>query len=115
MHLNCCILIKIMKQQRRVDMKQKPKRKKSVIVRVIVLGVSIYMISTLMGLGNELADAKAELGKLENQRDLLKLTIQEYQALLSSDSHAAIIEKAARERLGYVYSNEEIYIDISGN
>jgi hypothetical protein len=69
-----------MKQQRRVDMKQKPKRKKSVIVRVIVLGVSIYMISTLMGLGNELADAKAELGKLENQRDLLKLTIQEYQA-----------------------------------
>ncbi len=96
-------------------MRQKPKRKRSIIVRVIVLGVSVYMVSTLIGLGNELADAKAELGKLENQRDLLKLTNQEYRTLLESDSHAAIIEKAARERLGYVYSNEEIYIDISGN
>lgn len=96
-------------------MKQKPKRKKSIIVRVIVLGVSVYMIITLMGLGNELARAKSELDKYENQRDALKLTIQEYEALLESDSHNAIIEKAARERLGYVYSDEEIYIDISGN
>lgn len=96
-------------------MKQKPKRKKSIIVRVIVLGVSVYMVATLMGLGNKLAQAKSEYKKVEDQRDSLKLTIQEYQSLLDSDSHSAIIEKAARERLGYVYSDEEIYIDISGN
>ena len=96
-------------------MKQKPKRKKSVIVRLIVLGVSIYMVATLAGLGNELAKAKAELAEYEKERDSLQLTVSEYKALLESDSHAAIIEKAARERLGYVYSDEEIYIDISGN
>ncbi|MBQ6717755.1 MAG: septum formation initiator family protein [Clostridia bacterium] len=96
-------------------MKQKPKRKKSVIVRLIVLGVSVYMVATLVGLGNELASAKAELEAYERQRDSLQLTVSEYKALLESDSHAAIIEKAARERLGYVYSDEEIYIDISGN
>lgn len=96
-------------------MKQKPKRKKSVIVRVMVLGVSVYMIATLIGLGNKLAQAKSEYDKVASQRDSLQLTIQEYQALLNSDSHSAIIEKAARERLGYVYSDEEIYIDISGN
>lgn len=96
-------------------MKQKPKRKKSVIVRLIVLGVSVYMIATLIGLGNELSKAKAELKDCEAQRDSLKLTISEYEALLDSDSHADIIEKAARERLGFVYSDEEIYIDISGN
>ncbi len=96
-------------------MKQKPKRKKSVIVRLIVLGVSVYMVATLIGLGNELAEAKAELESFEKERDSLKLTISEYKALLESDSHAAIIEKAARERLGFVYSDEEIYIDISGN
>lgn len=96
-------------------MKQKPKRKKSVIVRLIVLGVSIYMVATLIGLGNELAEVKAELANYEKERDSLQLTISEYKALLESDSHAAIIEKAARERLGYVYSDEEIYIDISGN
>lgn len=96
-------------------MKQKPKRKKSVIVRLIVLGISIYMVATLVGLGNELAEVKAELADYENQRDTLKLTVEEYEVLLESDSHAAIIEKAARERLGFVYSDEEIYIDISGN
>jgi cell division protein FtsB len=26
-----------------------------------------------------------------------------------------IIEKAARERLGYVYSDEQVFIDISGS
>lgn len=96
-------------------MKQKPKRKKSVIVRLIVLGVSVYMVVTLVGLGNVLARDKETLAELIGKRDALKLENEELKALLESDSHAAIIEKAARERLGFVYSDEEIYIDISGN
>lgn len=96
-------------------MKQKSKRKKSVIVRVIVLGVAVYMVATFIGLGNQLAESRAKLAEYEKQRDSLKLETKELKTLLDSDSHAAIIEKAARERLGYVYSNEEIYIDISGN
>lgn len=96
-------------------MKQKPKRKKSVIVRLIVLGVSVYMVATLINLGNQLTEDRNTLTQLQNQRDTIKLEKEELSALLDSDSHSAIIEKAARERLGYVYSDEEIYIDISGN
>ena len=96
-------------------MKQKLKRKKSVIVRLIVLGVAVYMVATLINLGNELAEDRAQLAKLEKQRDLEKIQKEELEALLDSDSRSAIIEKAARERLGYVYSDEEIYFDISGN
>lgn len=96
-------------------MKQKPKRKKSVIVRLIVLVVAVYMVATLINLGNEFTESRAQLAELEKQRDLEKIQIEELKALLDSDSHSAIIEKAARERLGYVYSDEEIYIDISGN
>ena len=96
-------------------MKQKPKRKKSVIVRLIVLGVSVYMVAMLIGLGNQLARDRETLAQYESQRDALKLENEELRALLDSDSHADIIEKAARERLGFVYSDEEIYIDISGN
>lgn len=94
---------------------KEPKRKKSVIVRLIVLGVSVYMIVTLIGLGNQLARDLEELERLENNKNTIALENEELKALLESDSHSAIIEKAARERLGYVYSNEEIYIDISGN
>ena len=96
-------------------MKQKPKRRKSVLVRLIVLGVSVYMVATLIGLGNQLAKDRETLAQYENQRDALKLENEELKALLDSDSHSEIIEKAARERLGFVYSDEEIYIDISGN
>lgn len=96
-------------------MKQKPKRKKSVIVRLIVLGVSVYMVATLINRGNQLTEDRNTLTQLQNQRDTIKLENEELSALLDSDSHSAIIEKAARERLGYVYSDEEIYIDISGN
>lgn len=96
-------------------MKQKPKRKKSVIVRLIVLAVSVYMIVTLVSLGNQLSNDRETLKQYENQRDMLKLENEELRALLDSDSHSEIIEKAARERLGFVYSDEEIYIDISGN
>lgn len=94
---------------------KKPKRKKSIIVRLIVLGVSVYMIVTLIGLGNQLARDRETLAQYENYRNTVQLENEELKALLESDSHSAIIEKAARERLGYVYSNEEIYIDISGN
>lgn len=96
-------------------MKQKPKRKKSVIVRLLVIGVSFYMVATLVGLGNVLAKDLETLDQLILKRDALKFENDELRSLLESDSHAAIIEKAARERLGFVYSDEEIYYDISGN
>lgn len=96
-------------------MKRKSKPKKSFIVRLIVLAVAAYMTVTLIGLGNRLAEDRAQLASLEQERDSLKLKTDELRELLNSDSHSAIIEKAARERLGFVYSNEEIYIDISGN
>ncbi|MDO4607749.1 MAG: septum formation initiator family protein [Clostridia bacterium] len=96
-------------------MKQKPRRKKSFLLRLLVLGVAVYFVTTLIGLSNDLAKASAEYAELEKQKHSLELTIKEYETLLDSDSHAAIIEKAARERLGFVYSDEEVYIDISGN
>lgn len=96
-------------------MKQKPKRRKSILLRLIVLGVSVFMIADLVGRGNELAKYKAELAEVEKQRDIKLGEIEELEELLDKDAYSAVIEKAARERLGYVYSDEIIYIDISGN
>ena len=96
-------------------MKQQPKHRKSIILRLLVLGVSVYMVTSLLGLANQLSAESAELAELEKQRDSQNRQIEELQQLLENDSHHAIIEKAARERLGYVYSNEIVYIDTSGN
>ena len=96
-------------------MTKRRKRKRSIIVRLLVLGISVYMVATLMGLWGQLSESNRELESLKAQKASEQLKIEELRALLDSGSHAEIIEKAARERLGFVYSDEEIYIDISGN
>lgn len=96
-------------------MKQRKQKNKSIFLRVLVLGVCVYMLVTLAGLWNTLNQSKAKLASLKEQYASEQNDIEELQAVLNDDSDSKIIEKAARERLGYVYSNEEVYIDISGN
>lgn len=95
--------------------KRKEKKNKSIILRLLVLGVCAYFTITLANLWNTLNESKAELKQLEEQYVSISNDIEEYRKMLSSDSNKEIIEKAARERLGYVYSDEQIFIDISGN
>ena len=91
------------------------KRSKSIIVRLIVLFVASYMVMNLIGLFRELGESQSKLVELKATLEQEQVQIEEYKALLNEGSHNDIIEKAARERLGYVYSNEEVYVDISGN
>ena len=96
-------------------MAAKRKRKKSIILRLLVLCVSVYMIVTLSGLFKTLDESQNKLNSLKEKYNTELSQVEELKSLLEEGSQSAIIEKAARERLGYVYSNEEIYIDISGN
>lgn len=93
----------------------KRKTNKSIILRVLVLAVCLYFIIGLVDLYSELKtvqNTRDEYLLIESQK---KNEIEEISAMLNSDSNKELIEKAARERLGYIYPNEEIYIDISGN
>ncbi len=96
-------------------MSKSGKRSRSIIVRLVVLFVASYMVVTLIGLYRELSESQNRLSELKATLESEQIKIEDYKALLSAGSHADIIEKAARERLGYVYSNEEVYVDISGN
>lgn len=96
-------------------MKKKAKKNKSIILRVMILGVCVYMIATLAGLLNKLNESKAKLNKLKEEYKTEQNDIAELKTLLSEGSETRIIEKAARERLGYVFSDEQVFIDISGS
>ncbi len=96
-------------------MNRKPKKQKSIILRLFIVGVCTYMAFTLAGLWNNLDEKKDELAALKEQQSEISNDIEELRILLESDSDKAIIEKAARERLGYIYSNEQVFIDVSGN
>jgi len=73
------------------------------------------MLATLSNLWSTLSNSKAELEALKLQYSNEQKTIEELKVLLEDKSNKKIIEKAARERLGYIYSDEQVFIDISGN
>ncbi len=96
-------------------MKKKNRKNKSVLLRVLILGVCVYMIATLSGLWNTLNRSRKELENLKAEYAEEQNDIEELRAMLEDGSQSQIIEKAARERLGYIYPDEQVFIDISGN
>ena len=58
---------------------------------------------------------KKEYNQLKERKSEMTLKINELVNLLENGTESDFIEKAARERLGYVYSDEKVYIDLSGN
>ncbi len=96
-------------------MKRKPKRESSIILKVLCLAVCVYVFGTLVNLWSTLNESQAELLALKEEYAATENDIAELKAMLEDESNTQIIEKAARERLGYIYSDEQLFIDISGN
>ena len=96
-------------------MKNKKRNNKSILLRLMILGVFVYMIATLSGLWNTLNKSRKELDALKEQYAAEQNDIEDLRAMLEDGSESKIIEKAARERLGYIYPDEQVFIDISGN
>ena len=96
-------------------MKRKAKKNKSIILRLLILGVCVYMLATFGNLWSTLNESRQKLENLKVQYNEEQNDIEELRAALEDDSNTQIIEKAARERLGYIYSDEQVFMDISGN
>ena len=96
-------------------MKTKRTHNKSIIVRLMVIALSLYMVFTLCGLWSQLSKSQAEYEALRNKNAEEQENIDSLKAILEDGSETALIEKAARERLGFEYSDAIVYIDNSGN
>ena len=90
-------------------------KKKSILVRTLVLCVAFYLLFSLTDLCSELIEGQKRLEEYNKQIELTDRKIAEYKNLLTEGNEAKIIEKAARERLGYVYADELVFIDVSGS
>ncbi|MGI6280413.1 MAG: FtsB family cell division protein, partial [Acutalibacteraceae bacterium] len=77
--------------------------------------VCAYFAVSLVNLWGSLNDSITELKSLKAQLSAEKNEVEELKAILESDSDKPLIEKAARERLGYIYSDEQVFVDISGS
>ncbi|MEE0946468.1 MAG: septum formation initiator family protein [Acutalibacteraceae bacterium] len=93
----------------------KKHKQKSIILRVLVLCVALYFVFSLSTLWADLVKGRATLHSINEEIAATDRTIGEYKELLSEGNETKIIEKAARERLGYVFEDEQVYIDVSAN
>ena len=96
-------------------MKRNGKKKSSIVLRVAAVALCVYMIIQLCTLWQNLLKEQNSLAELEKVKQEKISQIDYLTSLLESGNESEIIEKAARERLGYVYSDEQVFIDISGN
>ncbi len=90
------------------------RRRKSIILRLTLLAFSIYTIISMSRMEMELVEARRQLTDIENQKTEQELKNQELLQLLENGSEKDFIERAARDRLGYVYADEKVYTDMSG-
>lgn len=89
--------------------------RKSIILRLAILVFAVYMIVSLSSLWVQLVSSRKELARLNMEAEEKTLKISELSRLLEDGTESELIERAARDRLGYVYADEQVYIDISGS
>ena len=96
-------------------MQETEKRRKSILLRVCIIIFCVYLVISLTTLQMSLLESRSRLETLQSDIDKRKQKNSELLKLLDSGTEKDFIERAARERLGYVYADEIVYTDISGN
>ena len=90
------------------------KRRKSVILRLLLLAISVYILISLINYQVLLTNHRRDLAEKQSTLEAKNLEVSELERLLESGTESQLIERAARERLGYVYPDEQVYVDLSG-
>ena len=62
-----------------------------------------------------LSKSKAQYSIIQEEIAQTQAKVNELTYMTTNGTKEEIIEKAARERLGYVFADEQVYKDISGN
>lgn len=96
-------------------MKKQNGKRESIILRVILLVFSVYVIYLLSANYTELISVSGQRQQLEAEKADLEKKVREYSNLLENGTEKDFIERAARDKLGYVYPDEQVFVDISGN
>ena len=84
-------------------------KRHSVIIRLALLAFSVYLIVSMFKLQSQLSDLKGQLADKTATLESIKLSNQDLTNLLENGSERDIIERAARDRLGYVYKGDIVF------
>lgn len=87
------------------------KKNKKIYKRLLILGISIYVIFTLVNQQKTLNQYTANSNELEKQIEEQKNHKEELAKKKENVTSLDYIEQTAREKLDMYYPNERVYID----
>ena len=88
---------------------------KSYFFRFALLAFAVYLVCNCISLQVDLINQKQTLLEQQQENSKLELEIARLSILIENGEDSDFIEDAARERLGYVFPDEEVYKSVSGN
>lgn len=83
-------------------------------LRVGLVLIGGYLVAGLVFNQVDIAAKQKELQDLENQLEQQRQQNDELERVLESGSDQEIIERVARDKLGYAKPNERVFIDVTG-
>lgn len=98
-----------------IEVSKRKKRKANWLVRFFMLCFVGYVAVSLIGMQVEVTSKRRELLALQQSVEQQKRINAETQRLLNGEDDEEYIERVARDKLGYAYPDEKIFIDRSGN
>ncbi len=95
--------------------KKKAKNVKAIVVAVALLVFTVYVVISLVVIGNDIKEKHQKTLELQAQIVDTKTINKELQELIDNGADAEYIIKVAKEKLGLISPDERVYVDISGN
>lgn len=84
------------------------------LVRAGLVVIGGYLVAGLVFNQVDIASKQKELQDLQTQLEQQRQQNDELERVLESGSDAEIIERVARDILGYAKPNERVFIDVTG-
>ena len=96
-------------------MAKKRKRKSSFFVKVVTFCFIVCAAVAFIQTQSDVVSKRRELAALEESIKLQQASNDEVKRILDGGTNLEYIERIAREKLGYAYPDEKIFIDRSGS
>lgn len=90
------------------------KNKKRKIVIFGLVAFTIYVLISFVFINQDVKRTNDEVKNLQAKIDEKAIVNQQVQEMIENGVDQNYIIKMAREKLGFVFPNERVYIDISG-
>ncbi len=100
--------------QRRKNKIKKPANG-SFLLRICVLAVSGVAMLALLNMQAEISTRRQQVDALRRQNEAQRMVNKDLKRRIEAGLDDETVEALARERFGYAYPDEIIYIDISGS